>query len=111
MTVLGVIRGTNMIVYEVTATVRQELRAEFESYMRTAHVRDLLDTGHFKGAEMAISDGGVYKIRYWAEDREALEDYFGSEGERLREDFLNHFPDGIEISREVLKLIDSWNWR
>jgi len=30
------------------------------------------------------------------------------EAERLRADFLNHFPSGIELSREVWEVLQIW---
>lgn len=94
-----------MIVYEITARVGEEHRERFENYMRERHIPDLCATGHFESAEMARSDEGLYRIRYLAAERSALERYMREDAGRLREEFVGEFPEGVEVSREILEVI------
>jgi hypothetical protein len=87
------------VYYEVTATVPEKLAADFESYMIGIHIPDVLETGYFAAATIAKSDGR-YKIRYEAHDRMALDQYLKKDAARLRTDFAEHFPEGVQVTRE-----------
>ncbi|MEZ5426991.1 MAG: DUF4286 family protein [Pyrinomonadaceae bacterium] len=97
-----------MMIYEITAAVRAAMIEKFERFMRDRHIPDLMATGHFKSAEMARISAGNYRIRYLATDRGVLEEYFHNHGERLRRDFTENFPDGVEISRQILEVLEVW---
>lgn len=97
-----------MIIYEITAKVRLDLIDDYEQFMREVHIKDLLATGYFQSAEMARLTDGIYRVRYLTKDRETLEKYFETEVEKLREDFNIHFPAGINVSREILEVIETW---
>lgn len=97
-----------MIVYEITAKVRPDLIEEYEQYMRDIHIKDLIETGYFENAEFALISEGNYRARYITKDRGTLDKYFETDAERLREDFIEHFPEGIEVSREILEVLECW---
>jgi hypothetical protein len=98
-----------MLIYEITAQVKDDLIGNFERFMREIHIPDLLKTGYFEQAEMARISVGNYRIRYLTESKEKLEKYFATDAENLREDFLKNFPAGIEVSREILEVLQSWD--
>ena len=93
-----------MLIYEITATVDDELIAEYEKYMTERHIPDLLATGNFAAAFFAKA-GNVYRIGYHADSREQFDAYIANHAERLRADFTEHFPTGIEVSRQVLEIV------
>lgn len=95
-----------MIVYEVTVVAAAELSGDFETYMRGEHIRDVLATGHFTGASFFRTSENRYCIRYEARSEEDLDHYLAHQAPRLRGDFLAHFPDGVEVSREVWKEVE-----
>ena len=97
-----------MVIYEITAVVRVELIEEYEKYMRERHIPDLLATGYFSGADFARSAENRYRIRYGAPDKAALDAYLNTQAERLRADFLAHFPEGVELTREVWQVLQDW---
>ena len=97
-----------MTTYEITTTVRPDLTAAYERYMRDRHIPDLLATGEFSGASISRSAPGRYRVRYEARDRAALDRYLAGHATRLREEFATHFPQGVEVSREEWELIESW---
>lgn len=97
-----------MITYEVTVTVRADLVPAYEQFMRQRHVPDLLATGAFAGASFSRSAPGRYRIRYEALDREALDRYLREHAPRLRQDVLERFPEGLELSREEWTIIQHW---
>jgi len=94
------------VTYEVTAMVREDLCDSYEAYMREEHIPDLMQTGNFVSATLSRSDKCRYRVRYEAIDRASLERYLREHARRLREDFADHFPHGIELSREEWEVID-----
>ena len=89
-----------MVIYEVTAVVDAELVEAYEQFMIEQHIPDLLMTHCFKSASIELSEPGRYRIRYSAETRDALDRYLENDAPRLRRDFVAHFPEGVEVSRE-----------
>ena len=98
--------GAPRVVYEVTAIVREETREGYERYMRERHIPDLLDTGAFLDASIAVSAPGRYRIAYTAIDRATLDAYLRDHAGRLRADFLAHFPEGVDVSREEWTVLE-----
>lgn len=96
-----------MVTYEVTAQVRVDLIASYEAYMR-AHIVELLATRRFIRATFARSAGQRYRIRYEALDQQSVDRYVAEDAPRLRADFAEHFPAGVEVSREVWETIGEW---
>jgi hypothetical protein len=97
-----------MIIYEITAKVRLDLIDEFEQFMRETHIPDLLATGYFESAEIARVTDGVYRMRYLIKDRETLEQYFETDVTKLRDDFNQKFPLGVDVTRQILEVIQTW---
>lgn len=93
-----------MVVYEVTVTVDEKLIADYERYMTEQHIPDVLATGYFYFAEMTRS-GNRYRVSYYTKRREMLDAYLASDTERLRADFAEHFPTGVEVTREIWDVI------
>ncbi len=97
-----------MVTYEVTAVVRPDLVESYEAYMRR-HIPELLATGWFVAATFARSNGHRYRVRYDASDQPSLGRYLAEDAPRLRADFVDHFPNGVEISREVWETVGAWH--
>lgn len=96
-----------MVTYEVSAVVRTDLVKEYESYMRR-HIVEVLATKKFTAASFARSGPGRYRVSYEAPDQQSLDRYLAEDTARLRADFSQHFPTGIELSREVWETLQSW---
>ena len=92
------------VVYEITAEVRSDLAAAYESYMTATHIADVLATGCFESAEMSRS-GRSYRIRYVARTRDDLDRYLTEHIERLRMDFTDRFPQGVSLRREIWEIV------
>ncbi len=93
-----------MITYEVTAVVDAAIATQFKSYMTDRHMPDLMATGCFAAAELSVADGRC-RFRYAAVDQAALDRYFAEHAARLRLDVIEHFPSGVELSREVWTIV------
>jgi hypothetical protein len=96
------------ITYEITATVEPRLAGEYEAYMVTRHIPDVLATGYFMSATFSRV-GDRYRVRYEAASQETLEKYLETGAGRLRADFAGHFPAGIELSRENWEVLSTHN--
>lgn len=94
-----------MVVYEVRVEVRPDLVPAFEAYMRDKHLPEILATGCFTGIrferQMEGTDGPVFRSRYEAPDRAAVDRYLADHTPAFRADFLAHFPEGCAVSREI----------
>ena len=97
------------VIYEITAVSAPELTEKYEKYMRERHIPDLLATGYFQGANFSRSAENRYRIRYEAFNQTALDNYLENEAEKLRADFLAHFPEGVELTREVWEVLQVWS--
>ncbi|MCS6805685.1 MAG: DUF4286 family protein [Acidobacteriota bacterium] len=97
-----------MVIYEITAIVSPALTQAFERYMREQHIPDVLATGYFTAACFASSTSGRYRVRYEATSQESLDRYLTECAPRLRADFVAHFPDGIQLEREVWQRLERW---
>jgi len=93
-----------MVTYEITATVEPQFAEEYEKYMLDRHIADLLATGHFASATISRS-GDRFRIRYEAFSRQSLDQYLEKGASRLRKDAEEHFPGGVELSREIWDVI------
>ena len=98
-----------MITYEITAQVRPDLVEKYEAYMRDRHISDVLATGFFASASFSRAGEGRYRIRYEAFDQSALDAYLKEFAGGLRKHFNDHFPEGIELTRENWNVIQSWS--
>jgi hypothetical protein len=90
-----------MVAYEVTADVQPQRREEYTKFMRLDHIPAVLASGPFLSASFESSEKGLYRVRYIADSRDALDKYFAEFAPALRDDFNRRFPDGVELSREV----------
>ncbi|MCU0238017.1 MAG: DUF4286 family protein [Pyrinomonadaceae bacterium] len=97
-----------MIIYEITATVNAELIDAYEKYMVEKHIPELLETGYFSQAFFARADKNRYQIQYHAFSQKDLDSYLENDAQRLREDFAQHFPDRILVSRENWQILQTF---
>lgn len=97
-----------MVIYEVNATVERELVPEYERFMRDVHVPDVLATGSFTRAAILKAGENRYRIVYEVEDEATLQRYLDERAPALRADFARHFPTGVELSREIWRVLERW---
>lgn len=93
-----------MLIYEITATVNEDIAAQFETYMADRHIPAVIATGWFAAAFFA-KNGPQYKIGYHADSQQALDSYLTNDAERLRADLKDHFPEGMDLTRQVLEIV------
>lgn len=100
-----------MIIYNVTINIDESVHDEWLQWMQTEHIKEMLSTGCFTSARLVkvLVDeemGGVtYSAQYFAETKEALEDYKKNHAHLLRSEGLNRFADKMLIFRTDLEII------
>ncbi|MFN8548226.1 MAG: DUF4286 family protein [Candidatus Eisenbacteria bacterium] len=99
------------VVYQITAIVRDDLRASYEAYMFDHHIPDVIATGAFVRAAIGRAIDGRYRIAYHATSRAALDHYLATDAPRLRQDFQAHFPTGVSLTREEWEILRVWDER
>ena len=92
------------VIYEITAEVREDLIAEFEPYMNSQHIPDVMATGAFESSMFTRSQPGRYRISYRT-DRVSLDGYLRDHAPRLRARVVETFPYGVDLSREEWEMI------
>ena len=98
-----------MIHYSITATVEDALIERFEEYMAKTHIPDVLASGKFVGAAMSQARPGLYRMEYIARTQSDLDSYLAQDAEALRQDYIDHFPSGTSVTREVWTDIERWD--
>jgi len=93
------------VIYEITASVRNDLTDAFEEFLTNTHIPDLMTTGAFTEAKFTRSTPGRYRIVYEARSREALDSYLKEHARGLRKHMTETFPNGVELSREEWTLL------
>jgi hypothetical protein len=97
-----------MVTYEITTRIDLSLVASYERYMVERHIPDLLATGLFEAVAFTRAEPGRYRTRYEAPNQAALQEYLDTHAQRLRADFAAHFPDGVQVDREVWHWLQAW---
>jgi hypothetical protein len=97
-----------MLRYEVTVTVREDLRERFEAYFTATHILEILATGCFTDIRFDRSDGGAYRTVYHAATRADLDRYLHDHAPHFRADFAAHFPEGVTPARENWTALAAW---
>lgn len=90
-----------MLRYEVSVTVREDIRTRFEDYFTAKHILEILATGCFTRVRFDRSDAGAYRTVYHAATRADLDRYLQQHAAHFRADFATHFPEGVTPAREV----------
>lgn len=94
------------LVFEVTIVVESRVVDAFEVYMTTKHIPDVIATGCFKNAWFG-REGNEYRVSYLT-TRDQFEHYLAKYAPSLRQDFTEHFPGGVELTRRNWDVIRSF---
>lgn len=103
-----------MIIYNVTANIDESVHDEWLNWMKTEHIPQVLATGKFKEAKLTRvlieeEKGGVtYSTQFRAFSREALDDYYKFDADKLRNEGLKKFADKMLAFRTELEIIDEF---
>ena len=99
-----------MIVYEVNLRVQNQCLLEFKTWL-TQHVQEMLELPYFSQAKSfkrldEESEESQLIVHYYCSDRNALDEYFQNDAERMRADGLARFEGRFTASRRILETDD-----
>lgn len=98
-----------MVSYEVIVTVNDaERSAEYEAWLRSKHIPDIMKTGCFTAAELSRESPTRFRTRYLARDRSMLERYFVEYAPELRAETRAQFSELGTPHRDVWEIVDEW---
>lgn len=95
------------VSYEVRVELDAGLATAFQSYMRDTHIPDILATGCFTQARFDQVSPTQFRTSYQG-PQAGLDRYLAEHAAHFREDFLQHFPTGVSVQREVWRGVASW---
>ena len=98
----------SMVFYEVNVTVRPDLRSSFMTYMREKHIPEIWETRCFQHIHFDEAGDNVFRTCYQAATSADYQRYLDQYASAMRADFLQHFPDGCAVSRQVWTGLQSW---
>ncbi len=98
-----------MVTYEVFADVRADLADEYAQYMEHEHIPDVLRTGAFTGAALERSGVSKFRTLYRAATQAVLDEYLGSDTQRMRALFAVRFPAGVVLTRTNWTIVHEWH--
>ena len=79
-----------MISYEVTLQAQPRLATSVEQFMIESHIPE------------------IFRTAYQASTQADLDRYVQDHAPRFRAEFLEHFPDGVNITRETWVQREVW---
>lgn len=97
-----------MIFYEVSVTVPAQMSQAFESYMRDKHIPEIWTTKCFVQIHFAKMGEANYRTCYQAQSQAEYERYLNDFASAMRADFMQHFPDGCQVQRQVWGSLQTW---
>jgi len=103
-----------MIIYNVTSNVDPSIHDQWLIWIKE-HIPHVLSTGHFTEAKLTkvlVEEdlgGATYSVQYRAKSREALENYYQNDADKLRQEAFQKFGDKVLAFRTELEVIDEYN--
>jgi hypothetical protein len=97
-----------MISYEVTLQAQPRLAASVEQFMMESHIPEIFRTGCFREIHFSRASPGRFRTAYHASTQADLDRYVQDHAPRFRAEFLEHFPDGVNITRETWVQREVW---
>jgi hypothetical protein len=97
-----------MVTYTVTADVAPALVERYTQYMRGTHIPEVLASGAFTGAQFKQASLTRFRVSYFAKSQGELDRYLHELAAPLREDFTQHFPSGVVLTREHWTELQQW---
>ena len=103
-----------MYIYSVTTHIQKSVSADWEHYMKTTHMNDVLNTGCFSKANLKklltdnVTKSVSYISEYFTESKENYDQYLALYATVLRQDVLNQFGSKFtaETERAFYEIVD-----
>jgi hypothetical protein len=97
-----------MISYEVTLQAQPRLATTVEQFMVESHIPQIFSTGCFREIRFSWASPGRFRTAYQANTQTDLDRYVQDHAPRFRAEFLERFPEGVNITRETWVQRELW---
>lgn len=104
-----------MIIYNVTVNIDEDVHEEWLEWMKTIHIPDVMNTGHFIESKLsrilAEEEGGKsYSIQYLCESMEVFERYQSQHAIGLQEAHSSKYRGKFVAFRTMLRVDKSFTY-
>lgn|SRR5690554_606402 len=102
-----------MVVYNVTISLDEKIVEDWLEWMRTKHIPDVMETGHFRDCKICRvngeEEGGVtYALLHTAISQEDLNDFQKNHATRLQTEHAEKFRDKFAAFRTTLSVLQEF---
>lgn len=100
-----------MLIYNVTLKVDKSIQQEFEDWMKTVHIPDVLGTGCFfkntfsRLLEIDDTEGPTYSSQYFASERADYDRYIEQFANSMRQHVFDKFGSRFIAFRTLMEVI------
>lgn len=99
-----------MYIYNVTVSIDKELAEDWLNWMKTVHVPDVLQTGHFTENKICkvlnVNDEGeTFSVQYTFETMEDIQDYQKNHATRLQAEHSKRYEGRYAAFRTLLEIV------
>ncbi|MFZ6818665.1 DUF4286 family protein [Undibacterium sp. Ji22W] len=97
-----------MVLYEVSVHVRADMSVAFEEYMQNKHIPEIWATTCFRQIHFDKDEATHYRTSYQAASLADYERYIDQHAASMRADFMQHFPEGCTVTRQLWHTQKIW---
>jgi hypothetical protein len=99
-----------MFIYNVTVSIEKSLAEDWLNWMKTTHVPDVLNTGHFIDNKICRvlnvdDEGATFSVQYTFNTMADMETYQKNDAKRLQEDHAKRYEGKYAAFRTVLEIV------
>lgn len=99
-----------MYIYNVTVSIDKELAEEWLNWMKTVHIPDVLNTGHFTDNKICKvlnvnDDGETFSVQYSFNNMEDIEAYQKNHAPRLQAEHSKRYEGKYAAFRTLLEIV------
>ena len=99
-----------MYIYNVTGSIDKILAEEWLNWMKTVHVPDVLNTGHFIENKICKvlnvdDEGATYSVQYTFKEMVDIETYQKNDAQRLQNEHSKRYEGKYAAFRTLLEIV------
>ena len=99
-----------MIIYNVTVNVENEIKEEWLHWMKTIHIPEVMDTGHFvesKICKVLVNEeqGTTFSVQYTCKNMDEYSTYKQNHAPRLQKDHTEKYGSKCVAFRTLLQVL------
>jgi len=99
-----------MYIYNVTVSIDKSLAEEWLNWMKTVHIPDVLNTGHFIENKICRvlnvdDEGATYSVQYTFNEMNDIEQYQKNHAKRLQDEHSKRYEGKYAAFRTLLEIV------